>query len=1286
MPSYLDFNEKIDTSSKNYRDYFYSLPEEERQRIFKERQKVGLEAPTNDGVLAEAGEAFSQAITSAAKGVGNTLEKSGLGSGVQNYFEDVLANNQQWNDSGEGGTGTYIARAIGSAAGSTAGTLAAGTVGSLVAPGVGTAAGLTVGFMQTFGDNVDRNREAGYSEDKAYGMAFLESAVDTAIEHAPFGIIGKGTKNTYRAARAAVKGKGALLKSLGKQTSLASKVGKKLVQKVGKDTAENLLLRWGKSAAMDGLGEAGEEGFQYLNSYLNQKLGGDPNAEFSLDELADSIAQGFIGGFFLQAARSTPNLAAEAYRKRQQTKAGVDTATADIPSASAENTPDTSIPEYTMPENSAVSNIVAVSDASAASVPIAESTPVSGENSISRETLTPAETPIATPEVASAPIASVNTPAPVASPVNIPTAETASVETPANDIPEYTMPQAVNDAIVDYQLKKPVVSDTAIDENAGDLNADFDVDSFDNLPESKTETAITPENTLSFTAPEAQLSKNQKAINTIVQKAKEQYGKQIQIDQFDTRTIKDKNVRQTLAAAQRIFRALGMGKVVMVKQVGNDPLFLGVVDTENEQTRERTLLDVKLHSGNNALLFHTAMHELVHNLIANNKEAYPKFKKAVIDKIYNKDYYNELFDNYAMNRGWDLAEIDTDQQATIEEEFICDTVADLMQTEKFWEILTAEDMSFAQKLLEALKDLLAKITSGNQNNIPKTQQIFQKNLNDVISLAQQFVIESKSSKKDISSLIRAKNKTAPTTTAETSVTSEIRKPETAVPEKGTAKENLEVAPTTTAAPSEMSEKSDTTPVAEKPEPTTSDKIRKKPDTAKNADEGVQSDEISGNIGKYFSDVKDALRSLYKKAFSRRHINKDFVNFAKIDDEERAMLSQKSGVDMSGATVHGIDESGIRHIDNRHGENETRTDQEPITEDDIVKIPEIIDGTIPEYVGLNKEGNHTFLYQKKIGNEYFYLEEYRSGRGKLSGVSLWKKINDTEAAPTSTDKSNGKPTPEALRPRATTNTIPQTPKKSSAEDKKTPTVSDKIRKKPEPSDQSNVSDRQTFSDKFRKKEKEITGVNNPNIIIAESTPQGLKSVEKGDTLKETETSKKIITEDKSNDQRTLGGNTGLSSDTNASASHDGVSETTSDRTAGEKGTGGVSGSDVRKSDGTASAGKSSVAAESGLRNSDGNGSTAGGSGEQKTGEVDTRGNRPGVRDVERASSARVRSGESASAVKKLNANNFRITPDTNLVPAGDVSKTQANIEAIKLIKTLDKENRQATAEEKQILAK
>ncbi len=1066
-------------------------------------------SPKNDGVIGEAADAFNQSIISAAKGVGSTLNEVGLGSGTEDYFEGVLRRNRQWDAPENQNALTYVARAVGSAAGSTLPTLAAGAVGSLIAPGVGTAAGLTAGFMQTFGDNVQRNRKAGYGEDKALGMAFLESVIDTTIEHLPFGIIGKGTKNTYRAARAALKGKGALLSKFANKTSLVEKIGKNLTKRIGKENAENLLWKWGKSAAMDGMGEAGEEALQYVNSWVNQKLVGDPNAEFSLDDFTDAIAQGFIGGFFLQAARSTPGLAVESYRKRQRVNAAADTA----PSAPVSTNPLSSVPsdQSAVPPSTPVAPAGAVvSDAEAqiiadidnmsdeavraavgrmnmpdvnvADTPVeflrknlidfeiarhrseveknaavsattagTVSTPVTAENSIARETLIPEAAPIVAPEVAetanipassAAPVAPVSTPAPTTAAAPSGQSAVAPVaETPANDIPEYTMPDAVQSADVEYTPRsQSVIPQT---ESTNPLSS---------VPSGKSEVSdLSEPSEVSATAPEAQLSKNQIAFNEFTKKAEEQFSRQIQIDQFDTKTIQDEDLKNTLIAAQRIFKALGMGKVVMVN-VDDHGLFKGATVPGSKETGNRVIIDAEMVKGSPADLFHTAMHELVHNLIANNKEAYLKLKKAVIDKIYDKDYYNELFDNYAMNRGWDLAEIDTVQQAIFEEEFICDTVADLMQTEKFWEILTAEDMSLAQKLLKALKDLLAKIYSDKQNDIPITQRVFVDNLNDVISLAQQFVIES--SKKDISSLIRAKNKTETTATAPTTAAEASATPSTSVPSDQ----------------SEVSEKSDTTPVAEKTEPTTSDKIRKKPE------------------------------------------------------------------------------------------------------------------------------------------------------------------------------------------------------------------------KSEVSDQSNVSDRQTFSDKFRAKEKEITGVNNPNIIIAESTPQGLKSVEKGDTLKETETSAKTITEDKSNDKRTLGGNTGLSSDTNASASHDGVSETTSDRTAGEKGTGGVSGSDARKSDGTASAGKSSITPESGLRNSDGDGSTAGRSGEQKTGEVDTRGNRAGVQNVERSSSARVRSGESASAVKKLNANNFRITPETNLVPAGDVSKTQANIEAIRLIKTLDKENRQATAEEKQILAK
>ena len=48
-------------------------------------------------------------------------------------------------------------------------------------------------------------------------------------------------------------------------------------------------------------------------------------------------------------------------------------------------------------------------------------------------------------------------------------------------------------------------------------------------------------------------------------------------------------------------------------------------------------------------------------------------------------------------------------------------------------------------------------------------------------------------------------------------------------------------------------------------------------------------------------------------------------------------------------------------------------------------------------------------------------------------------------------------------------------------------------------------------------------------------------------------------------------------------------------------------------------------------------------------------------------------------------NHRIAPDDVLIPGGDVSKTKANIAAIKLLKELERDDRAATPEEKKILA-
>jgi hypothetical protein len=259
-------------------------------------QKEGIIAPTDDGVFGELADRASGSFVGMAAGVGSTLEKVGLGSGIKEYFEGVQERNQQWNAPEEQSIGGYIGGAIGSALGSTAGVLGASVIGSAVGgPGVGLAAGLTVGFAQSFGNNVQRNLDAGYSTDKAYGMAFLESGIDTAIENLPFGIVGKSGKVLVQAGRLNK------ITAAGKR-ELLNRIGKRIAEQVGASRTKSLLAAMGKS----GLGEGTEEGLQFLNSYLNQKLGGDERANISLNEFVDNVAQGFIGGFFLGGIENTP--------------------------------------------------------------------------------------------------------------------------------------------------------------------------------------------------------------------------------------------------------------------------------------------------------------------------------------------------------------------------------------------------------------------------------------------------------------------------------------------------------------------------------------------------------------------------------------------------------------------------------------------------------------------------------------------------------------------------------------------------------------------------------------------------------------------------------------------------------------------------------------------------------------------------------------------------------------------------------------------------------------------
>ena len=135
----------------------------------------------------------------------------------------------------------------------------------------------------------------------------------------------------------------------------------------------------------------------------------------------------------------------------------------------------------------------------------------------------------------------------------------------------------------------------------------------------------------------------------------------------------------------------------------------------------------------------------------------------------------------------------------------------------------------------------------------------------------------------------------------------------------------------------------------------------------------------------------------KKPFDKKHSTKipfselvELISqkcdykFAIIDnevDEELMALAKKEGIDLTGYK-HVIETTGTSHSQNRHGENSK--DRIPLTVEDYFLIPYIIknrDAVIisPSLTRIHK--NRVFIYEKKIGNQYVYVEEIRKGRNK-----------------------------------------------------------------------------------------------------------------------------------------------------------------------------------------------------------------------------------------------------------------------------------------------------------------
>ena len=113
-------------------------------------------------------------------------------------------------------------------------------------------------------------------------------------------------------------------------------------------------------------------------------------------------------------------------------------------------------------------------------------------------------------------------------------------------------------------------------------------------------------------------------------------------------------------------------------------------------------------------------------------------------------------------------------------------------------------------------------------------------------------------------------------------------------------------------------------------------------------------------------------------------NSNEYHFAIVDnqvDEDLIEIAKKSGINITGYK-HVIETSGTTHTQNRHGADSN--DRMPLTIEDYLLIPEIIrhrDSVIVSPSVTRIHRNPVFIYEKRIGDCYVYVEEIRRGRNK-----------------------------------------------------------------------------------------------------------------------------------------------------------------------------------------------------------------------------------------------------------------------------------------------------------------
>ncbi|MDR1529830.1 MAG: hypothetical protein LBS40_05465 [Burkholderiales bacterium] len=104
-------------------------------------------------------------------------------------------------------------------------------------------------------------------------------------------------------------------------------------------------------------------------------------------------------------------------------------------------------------------------------------------------------------------------------------------------------------------------------------------------------------------------------------------------------------------------------------------------------------------------------------------------------------------------------------------------------------------------------------------------------------------------------------------------------------------------------------------------------------------------------------------------------------------------AKKANMDLSGGYMHAADVYGIRHIKESHGnaKKEISRGQLPVTDEDIQRIPEIVDSPDKIAIGAKSRiGREMVVYLKKMNDgTTLYMEEQRTGKKQLALQSMRK---------------------------------------------------------------------------------------------------------------------------------------------------------------------------------------------------------------------------------------------------------------------------------------------------------